>query len=373
MVEDAISFWTDIQRFEDMLAADPRSHCFVPLSELYRKLGLLDDAISVAQKGCSVHPDYPAGFLALGTALDAKGEKGEAIKALERATQLQPDGLTGLHLLGRLYVEEGYLDQARKVLGQLLRQDPEDTESALLLRSISTSGAEPGRPEEEVSEEEVLEDLEVIEELEPFEEEELAPAAAAGSQAVAEAAFAPPLPAAPAAARVATAEPFTSLEEEEDFWAIEEVEEPEPDSSLGKPAAAAAPGALEAGTSQPANLRDPLSTATLAELYVSQGFIDKALAIYRQLLGADPGNLSYLTRCEELERVKAQQAAPPAAAPAEGEPLQAAPQAPLEPAPEPAPLVEEQASPAAGLPLSGGVEAVLESWLENIRRRRDGV
>jgi len=362
MVEDAISFWTDIQRFEDMLAADPRSHCFVPLSELYRKLGLLEDAISVAQKGCSMHPDYPAGFLALGTALNEKGQKDEAIRALERATHLQPDGLKGLHLLGQLYVEEGYLEQARKVLGQLLRQYPEDTESALLLRSISAGSAEPGRPEEEVSEEEVLEDLEVIEELEPFEEEEPAPAAAAGSQSVGEA-FAQPQPAALAAARVATAEPFSSLEEEEDFWAIEEVEEPEPASYLGKPAAAAAPGALEAGTSQPANLRDPLSTATLAELYLSQGFIDKALAIYRQLLGADPGNLSYLARCEELERVKAQQAAPPAVAP----------QAPLEPGPEPAPLVEEQASPAAAPPLSGGAEAVLESWLENIRRRRDGV
>src|SRR5690242_20565897 len=102
MIQDAISFWTEIQRYENMLAADPRSYCFVPLSELYRKLNLLDDAVSVAVKGCSMHPDYPGGFFALGAAYNAKGEKAEARKALEQAVALKPELTEALKLLGEL-------------------------------------------------------------------------------------------------------------------------------------------------------------------------------------------------------------------------------------------------------------------------------
>src|SRR6185369_12522033 len=107
MVEDAISFWTDIQRYEDMLAADPHSYCFAPLSELYRKLGLLDDALHVAQKGCELHPDYPGGFFALGNAYHAKGQNDQARQALEQVISLNPDHLQARKLLGQLYVESG--------------------------------------------------------------------------------------------------------------------------------------------------------------------------------------------------------------------------------------------------------------------------
>jgi tetratricopeptide (TPR) repeat protein len=321
MVEEAISFWTEIQRFEDMLAADPRSLSFAPLSELYRKLGLLDDAISVARKGCELHPDYPGGLFALGHALFDKGHKDEARSALERVVLLNPENLRAQKLLGQLYVEAGETALARQALGEVLEQNPEDAESALLLRSIASAGC--GAPEEED-----LEELEVIEELTELVEEPQEPADVLPS-------------AVPEEASSSEESAFTEIPELPEFPAIP----PAP--------ATPAPSAAPVPVQHPS--RDPLTTATLAELYVSQGFLDKAIAIYQELLGADPGNHGYRLRCTELKSVRERQLEAGSGA---------APVSPLE-----ADELPEQAEETPG----NDAEAELSRWLENIRRRRNGV
>lgn len=50
-----------------------------------------------------------------------------------------------------------------------------------------------------------------------------------------------------------------------------------------------------------AEQQDPLSTATLAELYVQQGHVGKALGIYRALLAEDPSNAHIRARIANLE------------------------------------------------------------------------
>jgi tetratricopeptide (TPR) repeat protein len=389
MVEDAISFWTDIQRYENMLAADPRSYCFAPLSELYRKLGLLDDAISVAEKGCKTHPDYAGGFIALGNALSDKGIKEQARQALERAVELKPDSPQALKPLGQLYVEGGVIDRARVVLKQLLRQTPEDTESVLLLQSIGAG--ESASPKVEVIEElEILDDLELVEEVPPAaaqpEQLEVAQAFAELDEAAAPA---------PAAAEVGWG--FGPAAESEDFWAIEATDEnggeaPSQAFEEIEELEAIPPVAPQRSAALPKGGRDPLTTATLAELYVSQGFLDKALGIYQELLQADPGNPSYRFRCTELsddlrrqqaelqaaqaERVAAAEpqiaaAQSPAPEPATSEPERAEIVEPMQPQVQPegwgaAPELQQPGAPA-------DVEGELLAWLENIRRRRDGV
>jgi len=64
---------------------------------------------------------------------------------------------------------------------------------------------------------------------------------------------------------------------------------------------------------------DDLTSSTLAELYFNQGFTDKAIEVYRQLLQREPGNERGRTRLVELEalerRLKEEEtrASPPAA------------------------------------------------------------
>ncbi|HBA88909.1 MAG TPA: hypothetical protein DCZ75_13275 [Geobacter sp.] len=373
MIEDALSFWTEIQRYEDMLAADAGSPCFAPLSELYRKLGLIDDAISVARKGCALHPDHPVGFLALGNACYDKGLTAEARQALERTVSLKPDHLQALRLLGQIYVEQGEMLLARKVLGQVLQQDPDDMESSLLLSTLGAP-APASQPEEEILEElEIIEDLDEILE-EPSLDEISAPAAQPQSALSASAGIG-------LAQEAASRAPSAPAEEDEDLWAIEDFDEPETTQPLQ-----ALPQA-QPKTEQPQPARqaapDPLTTATLAELYVSQGFIDKALNIYDELLQSHPSNQQYQLRYAEIQEIRSlqhlqpevQQTAqktsapePPQPAPQAAQPVQQAPQQPQQ---EPASM-----TPAAQVTATapqGDVQAELSRWIDNIRRRRDGV
>ena len=68
----------------------------------------------------------------------------------------------------------------------------------------------------------------------------------------------------------------------------------------------------------PAPEADELTSSTLAELYFNQGFTDKAVEVYRQLLQREPGNERGRTRLAELEALERRleeeeaRAAPPA-------------------------------------------------------------
>lgn len=271
MTPVAESFHAEIKRYEDILGADPASYCFAPLAELYRKAGLLDEAIGTARRGIEIHPDYVGGYLALGRACFDKGEQAESRTALERVVRVTPDNLTAQKLLSRIYIDIGEDGMARKALETILILNPGDQEcrdilDGLALRERSfevdadlfTGGGEI--PVEEASgfdgdDELLLEEAEIIEELndEVLDEE------------VGEAVF---------------AEGFAAAEVSLDVEGASIVEES---------------GATDESGS------DPLSTATIAELYIEQGFMKKALKIYRDLLDANPDNEELRQRIVDLK------------------------------------------------------------------------
>lgn len=90
----------------------------------------------------------------------------------------------------------------------------------------------------------------------------------------------------------------------------------------------------------------PITTSTMAEIYVSQGFIQKAIDIYAQILNDSPGNEGVIRRIDELSAMLLEQ---------EGALGKTA-----------SPVTTDQ-SPTPG---PDPVLQTLERWLENIRRRR---
>jgi hypothetical protein len=153
---------------------------------------------------------------------------------------------------------------------------------------------------------------------------------------------------------------------------------------------------------------DDLNTNTLAELYISQGFYDKALEIYQGMLSERPGNKALQHKLEQLRAMagtaeKGSEGFPAiSAGPGEYSPLSASPdvfaeseKAPAEAAPSvppamtesPAmrekPLVETSTAkitpePARDTSMPAGPQAAslrrketidrLESWLKNIMK-----
>lgn len=267
MVQETPSFWVEIKKYEDILARDPNSYCFAPLAELYRKLGMLDDAINIAKKGCEMHLEYVGGFMALGRAYFEKGMMIESRVALEKVVRGTPDNLLAQRLLSQIYIDAGEIDAAEKTLKTIIFQNPGDIECQILLDSLARtvgvlkqavvdpnseeSGTGFGEaensdygflPEEEADGAFDLDDAEIVEEFEDLE-----------------------------VSKVIC--PEKSPESVAEF-AID-----------GEPRG-----------------KDPLNTTTLAELYVSQGFLKRALTIYRELLLADPDNMELKNRLVELEQ-----------------------------------------------------------------------
>ncbi len=85
-----------LRRYEE----DPTSRVFAPLAEAYRKLGRLDDAISICREGLEHHPEFHGGRVALAKCLMDKNDLGSARVELERVIRVAPENLLAQRLLG---------------------------------------------------------------------------------------------------------------------------------------------------------------------------------------------------------------------------------------------------------------------------------
>ncbi len=136
--------------------------------------------------------------------------------------------------------------------------------------------------------------------------------------------------------------------------------------------------ATAARSRRPVSLRpqvetiDPITTATIADIYIRQGFPQRALKVYRDLLKADPHNIEIREKLVTLKlelEAQAEAEAPPEPAPVAVQAF-VAEKAPAEPTADETPAV-----PAVEDQKSGRMRHLetLNRWLEAIRLRREYV
>jgi len=367
------SFWAEIKSLDERLAREPDSFCFARLSEIYLKVGLVADALHTARQGVAKHPGYLAGQRALAMACNANGLNEECRTLLEQVTAAMPEDTAAQKQLASLYIESGDKASAIRSYTTLLDFRPDDAQSRAELEELQQADAfepPPVMPPAEAAEY----DEKIAAEQEADVEED--------AEAVAEKEI-------DQGVEKDVEEEIYELSEddvvhEEEEVTVEDVELP------------AAPVAEV----PPADHHDPLSTLTLAELYEQQGFIAKALDIYRTILADDPSNEQLQAKIAKLESqdAAAQETAEQPAAPDLDEELEpsvpsdlvdvpvpvesllSAPPAPEEtPTAEPEPFAsaafEDLPAPVEALEFStlehkqaDNVVGTLDSWLENIRR-----
>ncbi|MDD2851479.1 MAG: tetratricopeptide repeat protein [Desulfuromonadaceae bacterium] len=243
-MQESTSFWTEIKDLEDQLSNTPDSFCFARLAEIYLKVGLIDDALHVSRQGVEKYPHFLAGQRAFAQACHAKGLNSEALAALQVIADVEPEDVSAQKLLGHLLFDAGDHTAARRAFEVALQFAPDDVECQIELESLERMR---GIAESKVESGDWLDedDEEIIEDLEMLEDDDIF---------------------------------------EEDL--------PEKEYLLESD--------VLAGSHS-----DPLSTGTLAELYVSQGFVNKALEIYRAILFENPSDSQTAERVAELELTQA--------------------------------------------------------------------
>ncbi len=426
----------EMERYRAILAKDASSRVFAALAELYRKAGMLDEAINLCLNGTKAHPKYMSGRVALGRAYFDKGMIKESKEEILKVVSITPDNIVAHRVLGDICLQEGDAKKARESFAKVLALSPDDAEVKEKLATIDR-GPQKGAPKaaqpEDILEGETLELVqegggEIIEDAQLLDEDEATTAGADGlslddeeieiptdseraldsegslGDLVGEETSRAPDDGRALAETVRTeGEPSSSESEsvrseaavedgavDEDQGLVDEfgiLEEGEEEISIegfsDRPVPSTGSGGQRDGTSVmgqspgteggktrgtvPSDRQDgetdatdakgvTITTETIADIYVKQGYYDKALSIYEELLGTFPTRDSLKQKIGFVKKRMKEAAGP-------GEMGEGS-------------IPIESPADEAGLPLSGEEEGQrrtiegLNRWLLNIRKYR---
>lgn len=123
-----------VERYQLELNKNPRSRVFAPLSEAYRKMGLLEEARRICRFGTQANPDFAGGHVAYSKILLEMKAPADALKHLEAAAKLSPDNLLAHTLLGETLIELRKPKEALKAFKMVLFLDPDNERATQAVR-----------------------------------------------------------------------------------------------------------------------------------------------------------------------------------------------------------------------------------------------
>jgi tetratricopeptide (TPR) repeat protein len=335
---------SEIAKLTERISRDPKSKLFVPLAEEYKKSGDIEMAVHVLTEGLKNNPGYVTARSFLGRLLFEMGDMTAARREFEEVVKAVPDNLLAQKKLGDLHALLGNQTEALKYYNTARSLNPADAEIASLVsdleaklgivKPIDTPAPEPAVTAEPKS---------VLQPRASEPERTEAPAEPAGKTSPEDETglkkgdvTAPPTPdvsvedaASGATSQVPPAAVvFEEPEEAEEVLVVEPLEEefplveapgqaPEEPGLLTEtetttsPAAvgeaappkevSVAPAEPEAAAARTGDVSDDFTTDTLAELYIGQGFYEKAIDIYERMLADHPDSGALK---DKLERVR---------------------------------------------------------------------
>ncbi|MEW5764781.1 MAG: tetratricopeptide repeat protein [Acidobacteriota bacterium] len=348
---------------ESEVQRDPKMRRFYELAREYQRLGRIEEAVVLCEKGLQLNPNQWQARNLLAQIFLAKGRFDEARVQVERVLLALPDNIPANHLAADLYYSLG--DKARALrhyqvvdlfdpgranvaerIQELAAETPAPEETAA--ESAPAAGEEaPGPPLEEPPAESVpAADGEARESLSPAVSEE--PAVEVGLQAEAQTATEPvgaqvfeevskpedwgseggqesdllevlpsePTPSVEVAPLSEQAESWADVAPEPESCEREALVENPPgedtdrvetlqegDDTQEAPTPPDSPDGLGLSPEPDPSVPGPaFSTVTLAQLYESQGYPEKAVEVYQRILLKEPDNADVRERIRGLKR-----------------------------------------------------------------------
>ena len=126
-----------IDRLATVVAKDPRSKEFLALAEEYIKVGMWQDAAAVLEDGLEAYPGFVTAMAALGRAYDQLGQPVKAKAILGEVVKQRPDNLRAHRILANLYSSERNAELTLRSFNAILNANPYDEEALSIKRSIT--------------------------------------------------------------------------------------------------------------------------------------------------------------------------------------------------------------------------------------------
>ncbi len=115
-----------VEKFEQMLAEDPKSTAFVELARALIDRGDNDRAMQVCEQGLTHHPGHVVGRVLLGKALINAGRAAEAMTQFDRAIHVEKDNPHAYNLISELLLRKGLYRSALPILRKAVALQPTD-------------------------------------------------------------------------------------------------------------------------------------------------------------------------------------------------------------------------------------------------------
>ena len=133
---------TQIEQYQIIYQENPHSKVFAPLSEAYRKMGLIKEALKVAKAGVRLHPQFAGGRVALGRALLKNNEVEPALTHLKKAVELAPENILAHSLMAQSYLKLKKPKEALKAFKMVLFFSPDHEKAQKAVKKLESLTAD---------------------------------------------------------------------------------------------------------------------------------------------------------------------------------------------------------------------------------------